>query len=180
MGDPAFFVDFMSRIPGVSSLWTPEGERPVNTRVPSQASPADTGSKPGPGFDAADGPDAEWTPDEQRAVEAQLERLRGQMLSTPVEVVVANHVYGLFELAAIHLSEKPPSLGAARLAVDAMGAIGVALQGRLGEAEASLNDALAQIRLACVQIAAASESSPTPAGSNSDSSTGPAHAAEGS
>ncbi len=86
----------------------------------------------------------------------RLEELRRQLLSTPAEVVVANHVYGLFELAAIHLSQGPPDLGQARLAVDAMAALVEGLQGRLGDAEPSLRDALAQIRLAFVQISESS------------------------
>ncbi len=90
----------------------------------------------------------------------QLEQLRRQIVGTPAEVVVANHVYGLFELAAIHLSQDPPGREQARLAVDAMGALVEGLAGRLGEAEPSLRDALAQIRLAYVQIGAqAGESS---------------------
>ena len=44
-------------------------------------------------------------------------------MSTPAEVVVANHAYGLFELAAIHLSQQPPNLEEARLAVDALAQI---------------------------------------------------------
>ena len=82
----------------------------------------------------------------------RLDELRRQLLGTPAEVVVANHVYGLFELAAIHLSQQPPGFDQARLAVDAMAALVEGLQGRLGEAETSLRDALAQIRLAFVQI----------------------------
>ena len=51
---------------------------------------------------------------------------------------MANHAYGLFELAAIHLSQQPPSLEPARLAVDAMAALVEGLAGRLGDPEASL------------------------------------------
>jgi hypothetical protein len=83
---------------------------------------------------------------------ARLEELRHQLVSTPAEVVVANHAYGLFELAAIHLSQKPPRLDDARLAVDAMAGMLESLAGRLGEPEHSLHDALSQIRLAFVQI----------------------------
>jgi hypothetical protein len=83
---------------------------------------------------------------------AQLDELRSQLVNTPADVVVANHAYGLFELAAIHLSQQPPNLEEARLAVDALGALVSGLAGRLGEAEPSLNDALAQIRLTYVQI----------------------------
>jgi len=76
-------------------------------------------------------------------------------LSTPAEVVVANHAYGLFELAAIHLSQQPPRRDQARLAVDAMAALVEGLEGRLGEAGRPLKDALAQIRLAFIQISEA-------------------------
>jgi len=92
-----------------------------------------------------------------------LEALRGQLLAAPVEVVVANHAYGLFELAAMHLSERPPGFAPARLAIDALGALVEGLAGRLGEAEPSLVEALAQIRLAFVQIQA-SEAEPGGAG----------------
>ena len=81
--------------------------------------------------------------------------LRDQLAGTPADVVVANHAYGLFELAAIHLSQQPPRLEEARLAVDAMGALVEGLAGRLGEADDPLTSALAQIRLAYVQITGA-------------------------
>ena len=93
---------------------------------------------------------------------AYVEELRGQLLSAPAEVVVANHAYGLFELAAMHLSQQPAHLGQARLAIDALGAIVEGLSGRLGEAEASLVEGLAQIRLAFVQIQAAQAPAGTP------------------
>jgi hypothetical protein len=92
------------------------------------------------------------SPEERDELAARLDELRSQLVSTPAEVVVANHAYGLFELAATHLSQQPPNLDQARLAVDALGAIVGALAGRLGDAEPSLNDALAQIRLTYVQI----------------------------
>ena len=74
-----------------------------------------------------------------------------------MEVVVANHAYGLFELAALHLSSQPPHLSQARLAIDALGALVEGLGDRLGEVEAALKEALAQIRLAYVQISEAPE-----------------------
>ena len=83
----------------------------------------------------------------------------------PAATVVANHAMGLYELAAIHLSTEPPNLAEARLAIDAMGAHRRGPRGRLGEDERSLRDALAQLRLAFVQLqAAAGEGQgPTPA-----------------
>lgn len=100
------------------------------------------------------GPD-EIGDDDEAALAAHLEELRSRLVATPVEIVVANHAYGLFELAAIHLSQQPAGLDQAKMAVDALGALVEGLQGRLGEAEGSLVDALAQIRLAFVQIQAA-------------------------
>jgi hypothetical protein len=75
-------------------------------------------------------------------------------------VVVANHCFGLFELAAVYLSLEEPRLEQARLAIDALGAVVESLEGRLGEPESSLRDALAQIRLAFVQIGAAHGAAP--------------------
>lgn len=94
-------------------------------------------------------------PEEQAELAGRLDELRRQLLGTPAEVVVANHAYGLFELAAIHLSQQPPQRDEARLAVDAMATLVEGLAGRLGEAERSLKDALAQIRLAFIQISEA-------------------------
>jgi hypothetical protein len=116
------------------SLWTPGGEHEV--------------------------PDPEDLTDEQRAhledMAGQMAEVRRQLLEVPAATVVANHAMGLYELAAIHLSDQPPGLGEARVAIDAMGAVVDALEGRLGENEAVLRDALAQLRLAFVQLQAAS------------------------
>jgi len=78
--------------------------------------------------------------------------MRAELANSPVEVVVANHCYGLFELSAVYLSQQPPLLSQARLAIDALGALVAGLEGRLGEAEDHLKDGLSQLRLAYVQI----------------------------
>jgi len=78
--------------------------------------------------------------------------LRRQLAETPVEQVVANHCFGMFELAALHLSLQPPRLDQARLAIDALSALLEGLTGRLGEEEAQLQEGLASLRLAFVQI----------------------------
>jgi hypothetical protein len=67
-------------------------------------------------------------------------------------MVVANHAMGLWELAALHLSNSPPNLPQAQLAIDALSALLDGLVGRLGDDEKSLRDGLAEIRLAFVQI----------------------------
>jgi hypothetical protein len=78
--------------------------------------------------------------------------MRAELANAPVEVVVANHCYGLFELAAVYLSQQPPLLPQARLAIDALGCLVDGLEGRLGEGEAPLKEGLANLRLAYVQI----------------------------
>jgi hypothetical protein len=70
-------------------------------------------------------------------------------------VVVANHAFGLFELAALHLSLDPPQLDQARLAIDALSALVEGLGDRLGEHGKELTAGLSQLRMAYVQIQAA-------------------------
>ena len=84
--------------------------------------------------------------------------MRAQLAHTPAEVVVANHCYGLFELAAIYLSQTPPQLFQARLAIDGLGALLDGLRGRLGEAEPALLESLSQLRLAYVSLEGAEKS----------------------
>ena len=82
---------------------------------------------------------------------------RNRLGSIPAEVVVSNHVMGLYELAAIHLSAEPPALREAALAIDAVGCLVEGLGGRLGEDSETLANALSNIRLAFVQIKSAAE-----------------------
>jgi hypothetical protein len=116
----------------MSSLWTPGGERPVDRQPETPAEP-------------------ELTADQEQLL-GELEAAREQLAQTPASLVVANHAIGLFQLAAIHLDREPPNLDDARLAIDALSALVDGLQGRLGEEEPTLRDALAQLRLAYVQV----------------------------
>ena len=133
----------------MSSIWTPGGERPIR-REPEGPPPAAPvgGPPPGAGFDERE----ELTPEE---MQAQMAALQEQLASTPAGEVVANHCFGLFELAALHLSLAPPQLGEATVAIDALHAIVEALPGRLGQHEAQLKEGLASLKLAFVQIRAA-------------------------
>jgi len=83
---------------------------------------------------------------------------RRRLAEAPVDVVVANHAMGLFELGAIHLSGEPPDLEASALAIDALACLVEGLDERLGDSAPVLRDALANIRLAFVQIKGAVES----------------------
>jgi hypothetical protein len=115
------------------SLWTPGGEHEI--------------------------PDPEDLTDDERArledAAEEISEIRRQLASVPASRVVANHAMGLYELAAIHLGSQPPNLGEARVAIDAMGGIVDALEERMGDDEVVLRDALAQLRLAFVQLQAA-------------------------
>ncbi len=86
---------------------------------------------------------------------ARMAELSEQMANTPAEVIIANHAYGLFELAALHLARQPPQLEAARLAIDGFAALVEGMAGRLGEGEHQLVDGLAQLRMAYVEISRA-------------------------
>ncbi len=126
----------------MSSLWTPSGEH-----FPKKEEEADAARPPStpPGDTGITDPTAE-------EAQADVEAMREQLASTPAEVVVANHCYGLFELAAIYLSQEPPMLFQARLAIDGLGYLLDGLRGRLGEAEPSLLESLSQLRLAFVRL----------------------------
>ena len=81
-----------------------------------------------------------------------MQAVRQQLGSVPAEVVVTNHVMGLYELAAIHLSTVPADLRQAALAIDAVACLVEGLGERLGDDASTMRDALANIRLAFVQI----------------------------
>ncbi|MBW3614338.1 MAG: hypothetical protein KY439_03395 [Actinobacteria bacterium] len=131
----------------MSTIWTPGGERPVPRPEPQAAAPPSGAQAP-----PAGGQGREPTPEELQAQMAELQR---QLTETPAAVVVANHCFGLFELAALHLSLQPPKLTEAQLAIDALAALVEGLGPRLGDQEPQLAEALSQLRLAFVQIRAA-------------------------
>ncbi len=144
----------------MSTIWTPGGEIPVPDRDSGRT---DAGSSDArrPGAPAADGGfddddddlDVDGV-DPQTAEEMQrsFAEARERLLEVPAEVVVANHIMGLYELGALHLTNRPPDLAAAALAIDAVALLVENLEGRLAE-EATLVDALAQLRLAYVEVA---------------------------
>jgi hypothetical protein len=98
------------------------------------------------------------------AMQAEMDEVRSQLARVPAAQVIANHAMGLFELGAIHLSQQPPNLSEAVLAIDAMATLVEGLAERLGEAQPTLQAALAQIRMAFVQVKAAAGAPPSAAG----------------
>lgn len=136
----------------MSSLWTPGGEHEVPRSEPTAPPPEQpTVAEAGeiPGFD-------ELTPEQQAQAQqmaAEVAEARARIAETPAAEVVANHVMGLYELAAIHLGAG--SLEESTVAIDAMTAVVGALEGRLGENEPVLREALQQLQLAFVQVSEA-------------------------
>ena len=123
---------------GPMSLWTPDGERPVGPATPSApVAPPDLSA------------------DEQAqlaAMQSEMEEVRRQLLDAPASVVIANHAMGIYELAAIHLTAEKPKLPEAVLAIDALDHLVEGLQGRLGDAEPTLREALGQLRAAYLEV----------------------------
>jgi hypothetical protein len=108
-----------------------------------------------PGDDAPGGPsaeDEELDPRTQSELADELAAMQAELAATPAAVVIANHAIGLFQLAAIHLNQRPPNLAEGRLAIDAFAGLVDATQGRLGDEEDTLRAALSQIRLAFVTL----------------------------
>jgi hypothetical protein len=133
------------------SLWTPDGEHRVEREHERDLDEPD------------DDPLAGLSPEEREqamAMAAEMQEVRQQLASVPASVVVANHAMGMYELAAIHLSSQPPNFVEAQVAIDAMAAIVEGLQGRLGENESTLVDALGQLRMAYVQLHGAANTPP--------------------
>ncbi len=160
------------------SLWTPGGEHEVprdKPQQPTQQPPADptrhdpAGSAEVGGVEMDEDalaealgiPSLDELSDEERAqleeAMAQMAEQERQLATTPPDVVIANHVMGLYELAAIHLRQNPPNLNEASLAIDAMSSMVDGLEGRLGENEATLRNARAQLQQAFVGVSSAVE-----------------------
>lgn len=126
------------------TLWTPDGEREIN-RDPAESAA---------GAPQEGGPSEPLSPeDQQRAAEMaqELAEARARLLETDVSTVLANHALGIYELAAIHLTAESPDFEAAKLAIDALAVLVEGLEGRLGDGESTLKDALHQVRMAFVQ-----------------------------
>lgn len=133
------------------SLWTPGGEVPVNRDRPGPAPESpDEGMAGMAGAPSLD----DLSPEERAQAEqmiAEMAEVQRQILAAPAAQVVANHVMGFYELAALHLTQEEPRFEEARLAIDAMTAVLDATEARLGENGAALRQALNQLQMAFVQ-----------------------------
>jgi hypothetical protein len=99
-----------------------------------------------------DDDDPALDPDRLSAANAVLEETRRRLAEVPAEIVITNHIMGLYELAAIHLGNVPPDLVQAALSIDAVACLVEGLGDRIGPDASTMRDALSNIRLAFVQI----------------------------
>ena len=135
----------------MTGLWTPGSGDPEPR--PGQDGPSGP-QQPGPG-----GPEAEPSPEEIAA----LRELHAQLAATPVENVIVNHAFGIWQLALVHLGvvtppdeagrTPAPNLAAAGLAIDALAVLVDGLSERLGEGEQMLREALGQAQMLYVEVA---------------------------
>lgn len=77
--------------------------------------------------------------------------------STPVDVILGNHLFHMIQLAAVHLADTPPNLPAAQLAIDVVHAMVEAGGDRLGEHVGLYRSALAEVQQVYVRAASATD-----------------------
>jgi hypothetical protein len=87
------------------------------------------------------------------AEEEQILKLQRELLDAEPAAIIANHAYGLFELAGLYLGATPPRLADASLAIDAFAGLLSAVEDRLGDIGQPLQDGLRQLQAAFVQVA---------------------------
>lgn len=164
------------------SLWTPDGERPIRRDQPAPTAPSGPGPVAGPGTGGGATPGsrpasldeelARLDPEQRAEAEAMLAemaRVQEELATAPAADVIANHLMGFYELAAIHLNQDPPHFAEAAVAIDALRSVVGGLGNRLGRNEAPLTQALQQIQMAFVQLKrAADEADRGPADADSD------------
>ena len=133
------------------SLWTPGGEVPVNRGGRTTPEPPPEREIPLP-----EGLDLDSLSPEERAQAeafiAEMVEAQRRIAGTPADALVANHAAGLYDLAAIKLSDEPPQLEEARLAIDALASLMAGVGDRLGEHAAPLAQALTTIQMAWLQV----------------------------
>jgi len=135
------------------SLWTPGGEVPVNRTSSSEPEPDPrdagmAGIAGGPSLD-------DLSPEERAQAEqmiAEMADVQRQIAATPAAQLVANHAMGLYELAAIKLSQEPPLFAEAQLAIDVLQAMIDTVGDRLGDDAAPLKQGLSQLQMAFVEL----------------------------
>ena len=152
----------------MSSLWTPDGERPVPPKgqdpappTGAQGSEAGDPSEPLRAAAQALGVDLDaLDEDERRQLAAELEemlRVRREIAATPASEMVSNHLMRFLDLATIYLEGEPPAFAEAATAIEAFRCVLDGIGDRLGEHRATLTEALGQVQMIFVQVKEAHE-----------------------
>lgn len=131
----------------MSTFWTPGGEHPIGGAADDRP-----GGVRDPVDEAEAGGTEDLSPEGRARLEAEAAAMTAELAAAPAAVVVANHVVGLFQLAAIHLNQDPPHLEDGRLAIDAVKAVLDAVGDRLGDDAEALRTGLTQLQMAYVQL----------------------------
>lgn len=143
------------------SLWTPSGEHEVPRDQPRPGGAPAGAPTGGPAGDdwrerlmAGEIDIDQLTPEQRAEVEeavAEMAAAQRELLATPIEHLIVQHVVGLRELVILHLQQPSPDFKAAQLALDGVAGIVEALGSRLGEYAEPLRLDLQQLQLAFVQ-----------------------------
>lgn len=146
----------------MSSLWTPDGERPVGRNEPEPEQPAASGANdPLRAAAAAIGVDLDTLDeDEKRQLAAELEemmRVRREVAATPASEMISNHMIRFLDLATIYLEAEPPAFAEAATAIEAYRSVLEGVGDRLGEHRPMLAEALGQVQMIFVQVKNATE-----------------------
>ena len=148
----------------MSSLWTPDGERPVSRPSTTEPTPSSTADPGEPLRAAAEalGIDLEsLNPEERRELASELAemmRVRQEIAATPAAEMISNHLIRFLDLATIYLEGEPPAFAEAATAIEAFRCVLEGIGNRLGEHQAMLTEALGQVQMIFVQVKQANES----------------------
>ncbi len=148
----------------MSSLWTPDGERPVARPDAPEGSPAAASADAGEPLRAAAealGIDLDsLTAEERQELAAELGemmRVRREIAATPAAEMISNHLIRFLDLATIYLEGEPPAFAEAATAIEAFRCVLEGIGDRLGEHQAMLTEALGQVQMIFVQVKQAHE-----------------------
>lgn len=148
----------------MSSLWTPDGERPVakpaDAAGPPEAGVADPGEPLRAAAEAL-GIDLDSLSAEDRqelaAELGEMMRVRREIAATPAAEMISNHLIRFLDLATIYLEGEPPAFAEAATAIEAFRCVLEGIGDRLGEHQAMLTEALGQVQMIFVQVKQAHE-----------------------
>ena len=146
----------------MSSLWTPDGERPVAKGTPATppadgpVTPGEVGTDPLRAAAAAMGVDLDALSDDERTqLQTELSemmRVRREVAATPAGEMVTNYLMRFFDLATIYLEGEPPAFAEAATVIEAFRCVLDGIGDRLGDNEPLLREALGQLQMMFVQV----------------------------